>query len=194
MPIEKKKVCFRYFEWNAAGEKKLRRGGGEYRVSPYFLVWDDENYYLVALEEKGQIRHFRVDKMISIRKDESPRDGEDAFCSVSPAQYEKKTFGMFGGTEERVTLFCLEDLAGVMFDRFGSNLVTRRREGGFEISVSVLVSPLFFSWLAGFGNRVKILSPLSVREKFLENLEEILKGYAEESGRDESEMQKNKFV
>ena len=64
---EEKMICFTYFEWDRKGEKKLRRGGEPYVASPYFLLWDNQNYYLVAKEEKsGEMRHFRVDKMLSI--------------------------------------------------------------------------------------------------------------------------------
>lgn len=174
---EKKKVSFGYFEWDEKGEKRLRRNGERYVVSPYFLVWDDENYYLVAHEEKsGEKRHFRVDKMMQIRVMEEARGGEELFCSVDPAHYEKKTFGMFGGKEERVTLRCDKSVAGVFFDRFGT-LVTRSVSEGFEVTLGVLVSPMFFSWLMGFGDRVKILAPDTVREDFYRHVKAILSVY-----------------
>lgn len=38
-----------------------------YVVSPWLLSWDDENYYLIAVDDRsGAIRHYRVDKMIKI--------------------------------------------------------------------------------------------------------------------------------
>lgn len=178
---ENKKLSFCYFEWDQKGQKRFRRNGEAYVVSPYFLVWDDENYYLVALDEKsGEKRHFRVDKMQAISTLEERRDGEEIFRDFDPAGFEKKTFGMFGGTEERVSLWCHESLSGVLFDRFGSALVTRSALDGFEATVSVVVSPMFFSWLASFGDRVRILSPDRVRGAYLEHLRNIVACYREE--------------
>ena len=52
------KVRFRYFEWTVRKEMKLRRGGEHYLVSPWLLTWDDENYYLIAFDDRsGMIRH-----------------------------------------------------------------------------------------------------------------------------------------
>ena len=162
-------VSFRYFERNSAGEKLLRRAGGRYEVSPYLLHWDSENYYLVAVEkDSGQIRHFRVDKMLEITREEAPRQGRDRVQELDPAAYEKKLFGMFGGREESVTLRCAEELAGVFFDRFGSDLVTRRYPGYFETTLHVQISPVFLSWLMTFGGQVRILEPESVRLDYIQ--------------------------
>lgn len=61
------KLSFRYFEYGPDKQKRYRRGGGQYIVSPEFLIWDDENYYLVACpDDTGDTRHYRVDKMESI--------------------------------------------------------------------------------------------------------------------------------
>lgn len=39
-------------------------GGAWYDVSPYALLWDDENYYLIGYDSAfSEIRHFRVDKI-----------------------------------------------------------------------------------------------------------------------------------
>lgn len=174
---KKKKVRFRYFEWDARGQKVFRRGGAFYTVSPFFLIWDDENYYLVALEENGERRHFRVDKMSGVEVLDEARTGEDKIASLTPSQVQKKTFGMFGGREERVTLWCAEEIAGPMFDRFGRDVVTRRADGGFTLTTAVVVSPRFFSYLAGFGDRVRILEPRAVRDEFISHCETILSAY-----------------
>ncbi len=161
-----KKIRFRYFEWDTNGEKKFRREGDFYTVSPYFLIWDDENYYLIATEEKGEKRHFRVDKMLAIEALEELRDGKDLFKDISPADYEKKTFGMYGGKEERITLWWDEGLAGVFFDRFGKDSSVRKEKGGFVSSHRIMLSPVFYSYLMGFGDQVKILSPESAKKEF----------------------------
>ena len=57
-------VTFRYFEYNAGRERVFRRAGERYRLTPYGLIWDSENYYLAGWDElRGEVRHYRVDKM-----------------------------------------------------------------------------------------------------------------------------------
>ena len=172
-----KKIRFRYFEWDTAGEKKFHRNGDFYIVSPYFLIWDDENYYLIATEEKGEKRHFRVDKMLAIETLEEMREGKENFKDISPADYEKKTFGMFGGKEERVTLWWDDSLSGVFFDRFGKESAVRKEKGGFISSHRIMTSPVFYSFLMGFGDRVKILSPESAVNEFCDLAKKALSSY-----------------
>ena len=164
---EDRKISFRYFEWVPDGSKRFRRDGARYTVSPFHLLWDDENYYLIALAESGEKRHFRVDKMEGILPLEEKRQKSEAFSDFDPALYEKKSFGMFGGKEERVTLFCSEKASGVIFDRFGGEIPVRRTEGGILVTVPVFVSPLFYSFVMSFGRDMKIRSPQWVKEEFL---------------------------
>ena len=46
-----KMVTFRYFEYNARRERVFRRDGTRYRLTPYGLIWDSENYYLAGWDE-----------------------------------------------------------------------------------------------------------------------------------------------
>lgn len=42
---------FQYSEWTVEKKRQLRKNGAIYRVSPEFLLWDNEYYYLVAFDE-----------------------------------------------------------------------------------------------------------------------------------------------
>ena len=97
---ENRKIRFQYYQWNVKKEMVLRRDGAYYHISPWGLSWDDENYYLVGYDsDAGEIRHYRVDKMIHIRMSEEPREGKEHFRKLNMADYTRKSFGMFGGRE-----------------------------------------------------------------------------------------------
>ncbi|MBQ7821086.1 MAG: WYL domain-containing protein [Clostridia bacterium] len=172
-------ISFKYFEWNEKKEKTLRHGGKDYIVSPWALTWDDENYYMIAYDsEIEQIRHYRVDKMLKIVMLDKARDGADVFKDFDMALYSKKTFGMYGGREETVTLRCKNSLAGVIIDRFGQDIVfTRFDSEHFDISVRVVISPVFLTWLMNFGADIKIVSPESVCKDYVALASEALKQY-----------------
>ena len=57
-------ISFQYYEWDFTKNLKQKRGGEQYRVSPWNLIWKNENYYLIGLDEKsGIVKHYRVDKI-----------------------------------------------------------------------------------------------------------------------------------
>ena len=54
-----------------------------------------------------------------------------------------------------------------MIDRFGENVKVYANDmESFRIIVKVSVSHIFFSWIFGFGGKVKIKSPLNVKEDY----------------------------
>ncbi len=154
-----RKILFKYFEWTADKKMQLKNGGEDYEVSPLGLTWADENYYLVAHSEKrGKLLHFRVDKITDIR--ESEEKIPPNFRSFDMAEYTKKIFGMYGGEEENVCLRLTSDLAGVIFDRFGDGVsMIKEDENHFTVRLNVSISPVFISWLMGFGAKAEVISP-----------------------------------
>lgn len=176
---ENRQVRFQYFDWDMHKTKKLRREGAAYRVSPWALLWDHENYYLVAFEAEKGLRHYRVDRMQAIESLPEERTGREAHEAREQADLTRKTFGMFGGEEQPVTLRCAAWMAGVILDRFGHEVTLMPVDDGFTVRVPVAVSPPFFAWASGFGGDLRIEGPLAVREEYRRYLAEILAGYEE---------------
>ena len=158
---ENKKIRFQYFQWNVKKEMELRHGGAYYHISPWGLSWDDENYYLVGYDSKAEtIKHFRVDKMLRIQLSDEEREGKEHFKKLDMADYAKKSFGMFGGKEQRVKLLVDNSLAGVIIDRFGKDLIMVPVDADhFTVHVDVRVSGPFLGWIISLGNGVKIVGP-----------------------------------
>ncbi len=164
---ENKKIRFQYFQWNVKKEPELRHNGAYYHISPWGLAWDDANYYLVGYDSDAeQIKHYRVDKMLHIRMSEESREGKENFKKLDMAEYTKKSFGMFGGKEQKVKLLVENRLAGVIIDRFGKDVMFLPvDEEHFTVNVDVRVSGQFFAWIFSLGNGVKILGPEEVVEQ-----------------------------
>ena len=174
----KKAITFRYFDYNSRKEKVFRREGKRYMVSPRGLVWDNENYYLVGYDHThSEARHYRVDKMSEIVITSLPLEG-GAAGEFDVADYARKHFGMFSGTEAAVTLRCRESLAGVVLDRFGQEaMLAPGEDGTFTVTVSVVVSPQFWGWLFGLGDGVELLSPAWAVEELKGRLEGVKRLY-----------------
>lgn len=162
-----RKIRFQYFEYTVSKERRFRRGGAWYAVSPFALMWDDENYYLLAWDEDaGKLKHYRVDKMARISVLEDSRQGKEAFAGVDMSAYSQKVFGMFAGQAQTVRLRFANHLAGAVIDRFGREvMMIADGEEHFTVSLEVVVSPQFFAWVFGFGTEAEILSPEAVRNE-----------------------------
>lgn len=165
-----KKIKFQYFQWNVRKEMELRKDGSYYEISPWALSWDDENYYMIGFDAKaGQIRHYRVDKMLKIGCLEEGREGRELFEKFDMAAYARKSFGMFGGEEQYVKLLCHNSLANVIVDRFGKEvMMVPVDEEHFHANVNVAVSEPFLGWVFALGDKVKIAGPESVAERMKE--------------------------
>lgn len=173
------KIQFHYFEWDVNKKMKLRHDGAFYEVSPWKLTWDDENYYMVAYDEDAEvIKHYRVDKMVDVSLTETDRVGKELFEKMNIVEYSKKTFGMFAGEEKTVRLRCNNSMIGVIVDEFGTDVSIRKEDENHIVArMDVAVSPQFFGWLAGLGDRIEIISPSDVREEYRTYLANIVSRY-----------------
>lgn len=174
-----RQIRFRYFDYTVQKERRFRRDGGYYVVSPFALTWDDENYYLVAYDSTAaMIKHFRVDKMLDIGILDEPRDGRESFAALDMAEYAKKVFGMFSGREERVRMRFDNQLVGAVLDRLGREaMLVPDGESHFTVTAQVEVSPQFFAWVSGFGRLAQILGPDYVVQAMRAHAAEVLAMY-----------------
>lgn len=176
--ISGKQISFLYFDINPKKQKVYRKDGGLYRESPVSLTWDDENYYMITYKERYKsFTHFRVDKMDKIQICD-----EDIIYPPNEfdlAAYTKTVFSMFGGEETEVTVKFKNNLAGAVFDRFGTNIpIIQSEDEHFVCRIKVAVSPHFLSWIISFGNRAEIISPNEVVDQIKALLDSVRQNYS----------------
>lgn len=172
---ENRQIAFVYLDWDLKKQLVPRENSNK-RVSPWALIWREENYYLAAFDaDDGIIKHYRVDKMGRVEVLEVSREGVEQFSHVDLAAYTNQTFGMFSGREEIVTLQFPKYLIGVVLDRFGKDTDIRVMDDDtFRVRARVAVSGQFFGWLAGIGKEASIVAPGAVKEKYRNWLQEIV--------------------
>ncbi len=163
-------IRFKYFQWNVKKEMELRRDGGWYQISPWALMWDDENYYLVAYDAaENMIKHYRVDKMLKISVVDEKRLGQDIFRKFNTPRYSKSLFAMNSGEETNVTLEAANHMAGILIDRFGKDIfIIPADKEHFRTTVNVAVSSPFLGWIMSLGQDIRIVSPESVVSRMRE--------------------------
>ena len=176
---QNRKIKFKYYKWDI--DKKLveRHGGSYFVVSPWALLWDDENYYMIAFDDwDNKIKHYRVDKMMYIEVGNDERAGKEEFKNFDMAKYSKATFGMYHGEKTKVCIKFANYMCGVFIDRFGKDTLFRKiDENHSELIVDINVSPQFFGWIFSLGNDVEIVSPREVVNELREYTKKFIMKY-----------------
>jgi len=172
-------IRFKYYQWNVDKEMELRKNGDWYQVSPWALMWDDEYYYLVAFDAgDGKIKHYRVDKMLSISVTKEKRLGQEQFKRFDMPRYTKSLFGMYGGEQVKVMLEARNDMVGVIIDRFGKDILIAPVDSErFRVNVDVSMSNQFLGWIMAVGDGVKIVGPDKVVEKMRAEVRRLAEQY-----------------
>ena len=176
-PHTPEKITFKYQKYSIQDVTKTvdRRKGETYKVSPYKLLINDGNYYLLAFDDRAKdMRTFRVDRMKGVSVTGEPREGEEAFKALDLQNYTQRVFGMFGGERHHITLRFTNDLLDTAIERFGTKAAhySKADDRHFTVLTEVELSNQFFSWLCGFGNKVKIMEP-ELAEKYMAHLDKI---------------------
>ena len=156
-----KQITFRYFDWDFGGKRKYREK--EYLASPYGLCQDNENCYLLAYSTRHGITSYRVDRMADIRLTAEPRIPCPELTGKALHEHANRLFQMYSGDAVDVKLQFHRNLLNVVIDRFGKDtMLIPEGDEWFNFTVKVAVSPMFLSWVIGFGDKAKILYPQSV--------------------------------
>ena len=161
-----KKISFPYFQYNINKQQELKRNGESYVLSPLHLVWNGDFYYIVGVAEDNSLRNFRVDRIAkcpNILEENSLQAPEDFDID----DYINTTFRMFNAEHTDVELLCDNDVIDSIIDRFGVDIeITAAATKKFKITVNVATSHIFYSWVFGFGGKVKILGPEKVKDEY----------------------------
>ena len=172
-----KKISFQYFKYNVRKEKKLKRDGESYVITPLHLVWNGDCYYMVGVydykQRLGSFRVARIAKCPTILQE----DGTTAPEGFNIDEYINTTFHMFNSQREEVELICDNEVMDSIIDRFGEDVTTYAYNmTAFRAVVNIAVSHVFYSWVFGFGGKVKIKGPDHVKEKYAEMLRNAVTG------------------
>ena len=156
-----RKIRFRYFDWGIDGQRRYREKS--YEASPYGLCQDNENCYLLAYSPRHGVTSYRVDRMADIVLTEEARTPCPELTGKALNQSAARMFQMFQGLETDVKLRFHRRFVNAVIDKFGREiLLIPDGEEHFVFTVKVAVSPMFLSWVVGFGKDAKILHPQSV--------------------------------
>ena len=179
-----RKITFRYMTHSVADVHKVidKHDGKLYTVSPYQLVINDGNYYLIGLaDDVEELRTYRIDRMRDVSILDEHRNMRKEWSTRRDMKtYIRQTFSMFGGEQEKVTIRFVNSLLDTVIDKFGVGFGAEYIPDGedhFVVTTNVSVSDQFYAWVCGFGTKAKIVAPEKVAKAFGKYLADIQQQY-----------------
>lgn len=162
---ENVKIKFKYQKYTleSRSQQVERRHGADYVLSPYKLIINDGNYYLLAFDSRKQdMRTYRLDRMKGVTMLDEPREGALEFSKIDMRTYTQRVFAMFGGKQKTVGIRFINPLLDTAIERFGTGAEVFYRpddERHFIVTTNVEISDQFYGWVAGFRKKAKIVFP-----------------------------------
>ena len=173
----KRKIEFLYFSYDANLKRVPRHNRKYYTLTPVKVVYANNNYYLAAYDDEDKlIKTYRVDRMELLQVSESPAVRNEATANYEYEDFAYRSFGMYHGSPESVTLRVDNQLMDVIVDTFGYDVdVLSRSDSSADVRVNVRVSPQFFGWVAGLNGKATIQAPKHVKTAYNDWLRSLLK-------------------
>ena len=180
----KKKITFQYYEMGPGNQRRLRRDGHIYCVSPYYLVLYENQYYLICNSDTNDgLTHFRLEMLKDVTVTEDAARNPEAIPvhggNFDLGAYLRRSQNMWGGEEKvQVKLRCDNYIRDVIRMRFGKHvMMIDDGDSHFTVNVEVSDNTGLYQWLAEQGTRLTIVSPQSVRENYIRYLQDIFSLY-----------------
>lgn len=163
-----KKITFFYSTYVVYSRTIRRKQGDEHVFSPFYLVWNGDYYYVIGWsDEHNKIVQFRVDRIETI-----PEILEEEAHKIPSTfrlnRYINTMFHMYDSDRQKVELICDNSVANAIADKFGSHVAIEKIDDNtFKTRVTVAVNHIFYSWVFGFGGKVKIAGPEEIAEGYM---------------------------
>jgi predicted DNA-binding transcriptional regulator YafY len=148
----------------------------DYAIEPYRIVYGDGSLYLFAyVPAYGEMRTFAVKR---IKKLSVLEETFEAAQEV-PAQPFGHSLGINVGTPVHVEIEFAERVAPYIRERVWhpSQTVVPRPDGSVVLTLDVCLDRALTRWILGFGPFARVVSPPTLAEQILEELEDAREVY-----------------
>lgn len=172
----KKKVSFQYLQYdlNKNLVPKYTENNGYLTVSPYYLIWTLDHYYLYChFDSTGEERFLRVDKICNADILEENIIPPKLQPSYDLRDYTRNQAFMFGGDMTRIKLRCQMRMLGQVIDFLGESAEIRPIDDGhFEVQFVTSIESIKY-WVLQYITAIDEIHPARLRD--------IVMGYVEDA-------------
>ena len=168
-------ISFYYFDYTISKEKKYRKNKKRYILTPYAVTSYEGKYYCVLYSEKYQsFTNYRIDKMETVRLIDQPVET----IAFNLEEHLQTSMKMYTGKAETITIKCATDMASIILDEFGNQMIISEvNDEYFILSLKTAITPTLLSWLLLFYDRVTVIQPAKLKEKLLTIANKVIDTY-----------------
>ncbi|WP_217972115.1 helix-turn-helix transcriptional regulator [Staphylococcus xylosus] len=167
--LQGKSVKLKYY--NAWNQEKA------HIIRPLYITFSELYFYVVGANKNGCTLIFRVDRIHKF-EEISQKIEKSKSMYYQEGELKKRAYFMYGGEWKRV---CFEFNGGIIesvIDRFPTAALIKKdyENNRFVVEIEVVGDGILM-WLLSQGSKVKILSPLSLKEKYIEEIKRMQSYY-----------------
>lgn len=158
--------------WLLKFEYVDQKGTITYRVvEPYKLHLSEMHWYLTGYSlEREDYRKFKLTRIMNIQKD-------GFFVPRSEMEFKGENKHDEQQNLVRVQLSIDVAVRDQFIERYGKNAVTKVNTRSYIATIELPENQFSYQFIAGFGNKVKIMEPKDFVSKYLNYLEDAMKHY-----------------
>ncbi|KOR12558.1 hypothetical protein AMC75_08750 [Staphylococcus carnosus] len=146
-------------------------------IKPMYITFSELYFYVVGVNEKEQVIIYRLDRILEyegIKKRIATPDSP----YFKEGELKQRIYFMYGGKWQRVRFEFNNGIIESVMDRFPTAKLLKKdyENNHFEVEIEVIGNGIIM-WLLSQGSKVKVLSPQSVKELYLEELKKMIDQY-----------------
>lgn len=181
---ENKRIGFNYIDYDNDGKEILRKDGFEYIVSPYYLVNNFGQYYLLANYNSGY-RPFNVFKVnritnIIVKDKFDYKPIEEELPRFDIAKYINEHIYLFNGeVVEAILQLDGRGFIGYIYEYFGKNAEIFQQNDHIFAKVKCDENALFYFCMQ-YSENIIVVSPDKLKQRVIDEAKHILERYNNE--------------
>lgn len=146
-------------------------------IRPLYITFSELYFYMVAVNKNGRTLIYRIDRIHDFEViNQKIEDSKSMY--YQEGELKQRAYFMYGGEWKRVRFEFNGGIIESVIDRFPTaKLIKKDYENNrFVVEIEVIGDGIIM-WLLSQGSKVKILSPLSIKEKYVREIQKIRSYY-----------------
>jgi predicted DNA-binding transcriptional regulator YafY len=146
-------------------------------IRPMYITYSELYFYLIGVNAKNEVLIFRLDRILSYKIDKHQIDLPSS-PYYNEGELKKRIYFMYGGEWKRVSFEFNNGVIESVLDRFPTAKLLKKDYDNNRFTVEIeVIGDGILMWLLSQGSKVKILSPQSIKEKYMREINKILNCY-----------------
>ena len=169
------KIEFEYWKYGMK-EKIEKLIVSKPKVSPYAIIYDNQQFYLIGIKEGNrEFFHYRLDRIRNLKEINEQITIKKTKEQVR--EFAESSVEVFGGKKEEVEAICSNFLLDTIFDQFGKNItIIKNDKETFRLIVDTSTRG-FKMWAMRNIDGVEVIKPESLRKEMKNVIEKANKKY-----------------